>query len=452
MLGLLVASASLCAAAYHGVPTPAHQFVPASTHRTRGRCVACAQAEARPTAPPGPPPFTTGYAAVKVQPFDGWFADAAATSPAPSSPVLAPLRAAAAAALSTIYFPGRKDEPFRRCDLSSLQASRLVPSVAKDASAAAALAVCSDADSAGMRLVLVDGVCSQALSDLSALPEGVSVGSLNTASGAALDGALAALQGPLPESGANTAAVMNTLLGVYGFAALNQASLADVCVINVPEGVTIERPLHVVLLSSGGAAVAPKQAPGTEGAAPVLPASHPNLFVSLAEGASLQLAQHYFACDAQGACSVRRAHACTSRPRLHPARAHGAGAHSGRTPPLEDDLSPCAAPRPALLLPLARLVGIHTSVLLSSCHWRDPCRPHPYHACGSCVCSPYPRSPVLVQRRDPRSTRSLRDAAALVRSGARSHVDPLRLGAGRRWRRRVVLQHDAPVGWPDRAH
>jgi hypothetical protein len=54
--------------------------------------------------------------------------------------MLAPLRAAAAAALPTIYFPGRKDEPFRRCDLSSLQASRLVPSVAKDASAAAALA------------------------------------------------------------------------------------------------------------------------------------------------------------------------------------------------------------------------------------------------------------------------------------------------------------------------
>jgi hypothetical protein len=44
--------------------------------------------------------------------------------------------------------------------------------------------------------------------------------------------------------------------------------------------------------------------------------------------------------------------------RLHPARAHGACAPSGCTPPLEDArydaLSPCAAPRPALLLPLAR--------------------------------------------------------------------------------------------------
>ena len=274
--------------------------------------------------------------------------------------MLAPLRAAAAAALPTIYFPGRKDEPFRRCDLSSLQASRLVPSVAKDASAAAALAVCSDADSAGMRLVLVDGVCSQALSDLSALPEGVSVGSLNTASGAALDGALAALQGPLPESGANTAAAMNSLLGVYGFAALNQASLADVCVINVPKGVTIERPLHVVLLSSGGVAAAPMQAPGTEGAAPVLPSSHPNLLVSLAEGSSLKLAQHYFACDAQGACPYRRAHACTPR-------APTALAHPPATPlRWKTPLAPARRP-----------------VRLSSCHWRDPCRPHPYHARGS---------------------------------------------------------------------
>ena len=364
MLSVLLSSASLCAAAYRGVPTPAHQFVPASTHRTCGRCVACAQAEARPTAPPGPPPFTTGYAAVKEQPFDGWFADAAATSPAPSSPMLAPLRAAAAAALPTIYFPGRKDEPFRRCDLSSLQASRLVPSVAKDASAAAALAVCSDADSAGMRLVLVDGVCSQALSDLSALPEGVSVGSLNTASGAALDGALAALQGPLPESGANTAAAMNTLLGVYGFAALNQASLADVCVINVPKGVTIERPLHVVLLSSGGVAAAPMQAPGTQGAAPVLPASHPNLLVSLAEGASLKLAQHYFACDAQGACPYRRAHACT--PRAPTALAHPPAAPLRWKTPDTTPLAPARRP-----------------VQLSSCHWRDPCRPHPNHARGS---------------------------------------------------------------------
>lgn len=235
--------------------------------------------------PPGPnKQFVLGYQADKPRAFDGWFADAAASVPPTSSPVLAPVREAAAAALPTIFFPGRKDEPFRRCDLSSLRAAQLAPATADVAAAKAALAVCADEETDGMRLVLVDGVCSAELSDLSALPEGVSVGSVCDASGDALDGALATLRAPLPESDATP----NTALGVYGFAALNQASVGDVASIHVGGGVSVERPLHVLMLSSGGEA----------GAGAPLVASHPSLVVSLGEGASLTLHQQYYACDA----------------------------------------------------------------------------------------------------------------------------------------------------------
>ena len=227
---------------------------------------------------------------VTLQPqTDPWFEGAVASVPSDPDPLFAELRATAAESLPGLTFPRRKDEAWRRCDLTSLRASRIVAPSGGDASAL--LATCHDLeDSAGMRLVLVDGVCCPELSDLSALPEGVTAGSLCNAQGDARDGALAALRQPLPEAGADH----RTALGVHAFAALNHASLADVVCVHVPAGMAIEEALHVVMISTAAAS----DAPPTEGPPKAaLAASHPNMVISLGEGASLSLLQQYGGAD-----------------------------------------------------------------------------------------------------------------------------------------------------------
>ena len=148
-------------------------------------------------------------------------------------------------------------------------------------------------DAAGMRLVIVDGVCDSALSDLSALPDGMRVGGLSSGSS---DKAHAALQETLPETGADP----RTALGVLPFAALNQASLGDVAYVDVDSGVVVERPLHVVCLTSG------PEGSGVGQGERSLSVSHPNLVVSVGAGASLSLLQQYHGEGGYFANSVTR--------------------------------------------------------------------------------------------------------------------------------------------------
>jgi len=276
-----VAIVAACgASAYQPLPQPSSRPVPTTARHTAVTASAAPDSTISTSSKTG-----IGYWNEKVRKLDGWFEGAAASAAAPSSELLTQSREAAAAALPTISFPGRKDEPFRRCDLSSLQAAQIVPARGCEvAKASAALSASLEEDvTVGMRLVLVDGVVSSELSDLSALPLGITASSVADASGAAREGALEALQGALPESDATR----NTALGIYGFAALNQACLVDVATVHVGAGVVVEQPLHVVMLSTGD-----------DGDEAKLAASHPNLLVSLGEGASLKLAQQYWACDA----------------------------------------------------------------------------------------------------------------------------------------------------------
>ena len=113
---------------------------------------------------------------------DEWLESALAVSRSPlaDAPAIDALRDDAATALRSLSFPKRKDEAWRRTDLSSLRSARLVaPAGATDCSAM--LDACTDESSIGMRLVLVDGVIDDQLTDLSALPEGLFAGSLRSA-------------------------------------------------------------------------------------------------------------------------------------------------------------------------------------------------------------------------------------------------------------------------------
>lgn len=92
-----------------------------------------------------------------------------------------------------------------------------------------------------IRLVLLDGAFRPELSDLSALPDGVSVQSLRDA----LVNDDAQLLAALAPSG---------LAGEDAIVALNAALMQDGVIVRIAPGVKLERPLEVTMLASGGPA------------------------------------------------------------------------------------------------------------------------------------------------------------------------------------------------------
>ena len=117
-------------------------------------------------------------------------------------------RAAATSQLRNLPFPSRKIEAWRRTDLSSLAAARLVPpsqNVADEEGLASAIAEGLDESSSKSRLLLVNGVCDAGRSDLSGLPDSVAVGSLlSMQPGCDAETMVqAALRAPLPEQSAD---------------------------------------------------------------------------------------------------------------------------------------------------------------------------------------------------------------------------------------------------------
>jgi Fe-S cluster assembly protein SufD len=214
---------------------------------------------------------------------DQWLGSAVAARPAVAAG-LEELRAEATAAVLEARRPGRKDEAWRRTDLSSLFAAALaLPSGDVDLSLARDLL-----DSAGegkegaaaVRIVLVDGVFRLEMSDLAALPDGAYAGPLAGAAQVAPPAASAAMAASLrelPEKGVDH----RTALGCYAFGALNQASLSDVFVLFVPCGLRVAPPVRLLLLSSGS------------GAGDSLAASHPNLMVWMEERSEMLLMQQY---------------------------------------------------------------------------------------------------------------------------------------------------------------
>lgn len=214
-------------------------------------------------------------AKVVVRKTDPWFSSAVALSPAARSPVIDELRSAASVALASVRRPSRLDEAWRRMDFQFLKQQ---PEANADEDVSDILARYADEENDGMRLVLRGGKIDTELSDLSALPAGVQVGALNSIDEAVAARAVEALR-ELPEAPETSDGDTRFDLGIFGFAALNQASMTDVACVHVPAGVKLERPLHVFMLSksSGGG----------------LAVSSPNLWVDLADGAEMKLEEYH---------------------------------------------------------------------------------------------------------------------------------------------------------------
>ncbi|GAB4341330.1 MAG: Fe-S cluster assembly protein SufD [Cyanophyceae cyanobacterium] len=162
-----------------------------------------------------------------------------AATPATDLSVLGQLRTAAIAIAQELAWPSTRDEAWRFTNLAAMMAFEFGPTVAIAADQlggadpqAIALAECPAA-----RLVFVNGYFCEILSDLSAVPAGVTVERLATA-----DLSAAAL-------GAHLGKVQN---GSEPFAALNTAAIADGAVVRVARNAIIETPIQILFLAVPG--------------------------------------------------------------------------------------------------------------------------------------------------------------------------------------------------------
>lgn len=132
-------------------------------------------------------------------------------------------------------FPSTRQEDWRFTDLSAMRAVPFTVSTAT-AQAAPESLTATHLPEATARLVLVNGRCSEALSDINGLPEGVIVDSLTNL-----------LKGPLAES--IMARLAQSAGGQEVFTALNTLGFQDVAVIWVPQDIAVAAPIQVVYLS-----------------------------------------------------------------------------------------------------------------------------------------------------------------------------------------------------------
>ncbi|HEY9881264.1 MAG TPA: Fe-S cluster assembly protein SufD [Leptolyngbyaceae cyanobacterium] len=150
---------------------------------------------------------------------------------------LSSLRGAAEALVSERSFPSNRDEEWRFTDLSAMLAIPFKAGKVSEAIASEAIATLTLPETAGARLVFIDGLYSADLSSTEALPEGVIVGNLASLySNSDLQGKLDQRLGQ--QSGAHEV-----------FTALNTAGFQDAAVIWVPRNQAVETPIQVIYVS-----------------------------------------------------------------------------------------------------------------------------------------------------------------------------------------------------------
>ena len=133
--------------------------------------------------------------------------------------------------LSSLSVPTRKDEDWRFIDLSSLTAGKFVTA----GNNVGAIRESPLPETKNSRLVFVNGIYNSELSDVSGLPEGLYVGSLDN----------------LPAN-YNVAEYFAKQPGADAFIALNTAGGKDVAVVWVDKNVAVETPVHLVFVADGG--------------------------------------------------------------------------------------------------------------------------------------------------------------------------------------------------------
>jgi Fe-S cluster assembly protein SufD len=179
---------------------------------------------------------------------------------------LEPVRRAAADHFAVVGFPTSRDEEWRFTPIAPIAqrswrpSGGIAPAVSADR-----LAPFAFGHPEWSTLVFVNGTYSETLSRVSALPRGVRVGSLADAIRA--DGAL------LPAHLTRHAPVEGS-----AFTALNTAGFRDGGLVHVPAGVDLDRPVHLIYLTTD-------EAEGT--------ATHPRNLIVVERGARASVIESY---------------------------------------------------------------------------------------------------------------------------------------------------------------
>jgi Fe-S cluster assembly protein SufD len=131
--------------------------------------------------------------------------------------------------LSRLSVPTKKDEDWRFIDLSSLTAAKFV--TPRNIVGANGYSPISDTENS--RLVFVNGIYNDELSNVVQLPQGIYVGSLNN----------------LPDN-YDAAQYFAQQSGADAFTALNTAGGDDVAVVWVNKNVAVDTPLHLIFITN----------------------------------------------------------------------------------------------------------------------------------------------------------------------------------------------------------
>lgn len=197
---------------------------------------------------------------------------AALSTAAPASAPLGPdwladLRRSGADLYRRAGLPGPRVETWKYTSLGDVSQTAFAPAPAEPAAPSPAVkaALARALDLAGPRVVVVNGRVVPELSSLSDLPEGVRLGSLRQALDTAPD-RLASVLGALAD------------LDALPLAALNTHAFTDGLLLEVPAGVRLSAPVHLVCLADGAAG--PVQV-------------HPRHLVILGKGARATLAESH---------------------------------------------------------------------------------------------------------------------------------------------------------------
>ena len=184
---------------------------------------------------------------------------------------LARLRGEAAARFAELDFPTTRDEEWKYTSVAQILKVPFRPAFVEGGERTRAR--CVDRflfeEARHSRLVFINGLFARELSDLSALPPGVVAGNLAEVPAAAAEVArrhLAAHADYRREA----------------FTALNTASLVDAAFVYVPDGKSVEAPIHVLFVSSAGGAKI---------------VSHPRTLVVAGRGAAVTVIESYGGCE-----------------------------------------------------------------------------------------------------------------------------------------------------------
>lgn len=149
----------------------------------------------------------------------------------------------AAGVIAKSGLPTLKHENWKYTSLDSIRSAQLRLAVQADGDAlnAAAFAALRPAVAGGPRVVIVNGWFNEALSDLSALPEGVSVTRFTGDD----------------EAAADLGAILDASAG-DGFTALNTAAMTDGIVIEAARDICVEQPIAVLFVGAGSVLRSPR--------------------------------------------------------------------------------------------------------------------------------------------------------------------------------------------------